>query len=88
MKDFGLFSERDAQRAERRLNELTRFAERREQYLENVDLDSLDRGVAFDILETDEDLAETPAFGPIYIHHLATLEAQRAAIAATLPRAA
>ena len=50
MKDFGLFSERDAQRAERRLNELTRFAERREQYLENVDLDSLDRGVAFDIL--------------------------------------
>ena len=43
---------------------------------------------AFEILETDEDLAETIAFGPIYVHHLATLEAQRAEIAATLPKAA
>lgn len=88
MKDFGLFAERDAARAERKLGELTRFAARREIMLETIDLDALDRNAAFDILETDEDLAETLAFGPIYVHHLATLEAQRAEIAATLPRAA
>ena len=88
MKDFGLFAERDAARAERILVELTRFAARRETMLETIDLDAFDRHAAFDILETDEDLAETIAFGPIYVHHLATLEAQRAEIAATLPRAA
>ena len=88
MKDFGLFAERDAARAERKLNELTRFADRREQLLETIDLDALDRNTAYDILKTDEDLAETLAFGPLYIHHLATLEAQRAEIAAILPRAA
>ena len=88
MKDFGLFAERDAAHAERKLTELTRFAARREIMLETIDLDALDRNTAFDILETDEDLAETIAFGPIYDHHLATLEAQRAEIAAALPRAA
>lgn len=88
MKDFGLFAERDAARAERKLGELTRFAARREIMLETIDLESLDRSTAFDILETDEDLADTIAFGPIYVHHLATIETQRAEIAATLPRAA
>ena len=88
MKDFGLFSERDAASAARKLDQLVHFAERRETLLENIDLDALDRNTAFDILTTDEDLAETIAFGPIYVHHLATLEAQRAEIAATLPRAA
>ena len=88
MKDFGLFAERDAARAERKLTELTRFATRREEMLENINLDALDRNTAFEILETDEDLAETIAFGPIYVHPLATLEAQRAEIAATLPKAA
>ena len=88
MKDFGLFSERDAARATRKLDQLIQFADRREALLEHIDLDALDRHTAFDILETDEDLAETIAFGPIYVHHLATLEAQRAEIAATLPRAA
>ena len=82
MKDFGLFAERDAAHAQRKLNNFTRFAERREQLLETIDLDALDRNTAFDILKTDEDLAETLAFGPIYVHHLATLEAQRAEIAA------
>ena len=88
MKDFGLFAERDPARAERKLSEITRFAERREIMLETIDLDALDRNTAFDILETDERLAETLAFGPIYVHHLATLETQRAEIAATLARAA
>ena len=88
MKDFGLFAERDVARAEHKLNELTRFADRREQLLEHIDLDALDRYTAFDIVETDENLAETLAFGTIYVHHLATLAAQRAEIAATLPRAA
>ncbi|WP_297775914.1 hypothetical protein [uncultured Roseovarius sp.] len=88
MKDFGLFSERDAASAARKLDQLVHFAERRETLLENIDLDALDKNTAFDILTTDEDLAETIAFGPIYVHHLATLEAQRAEIAATLPRAA
>ena len=55
MKDFGLFAERDAARAERKLGELTRFAARREIMLETIDLDALDRNTAFDILETDED---------------------------------
>ena len=88
MKDFGLFAERDAARAERKLSELNRFAARREIMLETIDLEALDRNTAFDILETDEYLAETIAFGPIYVHHLSTLEAQRAEIAAMLPKAA
>ena len=59
MKDFGLFSERDAAAAARKLDDLVRFADRRERLLEHIDLDSLDRNTAFDILETDEALAET-----------------------------
>ena len=88
MKDFGLFTERNAARAKRKLDQLSRFAKRRDKLLDNIDLDALDRNTAFDILQTDETLAETLAFGPLYIHHLATLEAQRAEIAAILPRAA
>ena len=88
MTDFGLFAERDAARAQQKLTALTRFATRRDRMLENLDLDALDRNTAFDILQTDEDLAETIAFGPLYIQHLKSLEAQRAEIAATLPRAA
>ena len=41
MKDFGLFAERDAARAERKLSELNRFAARREIMLETIDLDAL-----------------------------------------------
>lgn len=88
MKDFGLFAERDAARAKYKLDQLNRFAARRELMLETINLDALDRNTAFDILETDEDLAETIAFGPIYVHHLATLEKQRAEIASTLSFAA
>lgn len=88
MKDFGLFSERDAASAARKLTQLARFAERREAILGTIDLDSLDRSSAFDILETSTDLTETLHFGPIFVHHLQEMEAQRAAIAATLPRAA
>ena len=88
MKEFGLFSERDAASAARKLNQLIRFADRREAMLERIDLDGLDRSTAFDILETSDDLAETLHFGPIFVHHLQEMEALRAEIAATLPRAA
>lgn len=88
MKDFGLFSERDAASAARKLTHLIRFAERREAMLSTIDLESLDRTSAFDILETSADLTETLHFGPIFVHHLQEMEAQRAAIAATLPQAA
>lgn len=88
MKDFGLFSERDAASAARKLKQLTRFAGRREEMLTRIDLDGLDRRTAFEILETDDALAETLHFGPIFVHHLQEMEAQRAEIAATLPRAA
>lgn len=88
MKDFGLFSERDAASAARKLTQLARFAEHREAILGRIDLDSLDRSSAFDILETSANLTETLHFGPIFVHHLQEMEAQRAAIAATLPRAA
>ncbi|MGB3472109.1 MAG: hypothetical protein WBA51_14920 [Erythrobacter sp.] len=88
MKDFGLFSERNAASAARKLSQLICFAQRREAMLERIDLDSLDRSTAFDILETSDDLAESLHFGPIFVHHLNEMEALRAEIAAAFPRAA
>lgn len=88
MKDFGLFAERDIPRAERIMHEMERYADRRERFLNAIDLDELDRTAAFAILRDDDDLAETLAFGHLYLAHLYTLEAQRADIAASLAMAA
>lgn len=88
MSDFGLFAERDPVRAARKFDQLERFAKHRENHLEHIDLDALDRSTAFNILQTDEDLADALMFAPLYIHHLETLETQRAEIAAVLPQAA
>ena len=41
-----------------------------------------------EICMEDHHLAEQISFGPIYLYHLETLEAQRAAIAASIPLAA
>lgn len=88
MKDFGLFSERDAASAARTLARLARFAQRRDAVISTIDLDSLDRATAFNILETSANLTETLHFGPIFVDHLQEMEDQRAQIAAALPQAA
>lgn len=88
MKDFGLFAERDIPRAERTMHQLERYVDRRERFVNAIDLDELDRETAFAILSDDDDLAETLAFGHLYLEHLYTLEAQRADIAASLAMAA
>ncbi|GGD81857.1 hypothetical protein [Croceicoccus mobilis] len=88
MTDFGLFAERDIARANQKLDQLKRHAERRDRFIDALDLDALDAKTAFAILQEDDDLAENIAFGELYIHHIATLETQRAEIAASIPLAA
>jgi len=88
MTDFGLFAERDIARANRKLEQLKRHSERRARFIDSLDLDALDANTAFAILQDDDDLAENIAFGELYIHHITTLETQRAQIAASIPLAA
>ncbi|MEP3145478.1 hypothetical protein [Qipengyuania citrea] len=82
------FATRDADHAARILTELGRYADQRDRFIDALDFDALDPQTQREICMEDHHLAEQLAFGPIYIHHLRTLEQQRAAIAATLPRAA
>lgn len=74
MNDFGLFAERDPERAGRKLRALERYAERREGFVDALDFDALDRTTAGRIRHDDEALNETLAFGDLYLDHLYTFE--------------
>ena len=82
------FSTRDADRATRILAELGRFSDQRDRFIDALDFDALDPQTQREICMEDHHLAEQLAFGPIYIHHLRTLDEQRAAIAASITLAA
>lgn len=74
MNDFGLFAERDPERAERILRALERYAERRERFVHALDFDALDRTTAGRIRHDNETLNETLAFGDLYLDHLSTFD--------------
>ena len=88
MPHTDLFDDRDIARATRKLAALQRHAERRDRFLDALDFDALDPQTQREICMEDHHLAEQISFGPIYLYHLETLEAQRAAIAASIPLAA
>jgi len=77
VKDLGLFAERDPARAERIMRSLERYAERRERFINALDLAALDRATAVGILRDDETINETLAFATSYLDHLFALDAQQ-----------
>ena len=88
MTDFGLFAEREPSRAATILSDLDRHATRRNAVIDALDFDALDTQTQREICMEDHHIDESLQFGPIYIHHLRTIEEQRAAIIASIPLAA
>ena len=82
------FATRDIARAAAILAQLGRHAERREGFIDALDFDALDQQTQREICMKDHHLADQLAFGPIYLHHLRTLERQRAEITASISNAA
>ncbi|WP_152608755.1 hypothetical protein [Croceibacterium mercuriale] len=78
MQDFGLFAERDITRAEQLLRKLERFAERRDDFLDHIDVGALDLSDSYAIECEDDALDETIAFGHLYLEHLHQMDAFRA----------
>ena len=78
MKDFGLFAERDITCAERIMDKLERYADRRERFVSTIDLESLDCNTAFAIEREDEEIAVTLAEAHLYLNHLCTMAAESA----------
>ena len=88
MSHLKLFDERNPARAAVILANLRRHAERRDRFIDALDFDALDVKTRREICMEDHHLAEQLMFGPVYVHHLRTLEDQRAAIAASIQLAA
>jgi len=75
MKDFAITSTRSFDRAAQRLQALERYADRREQLLGELDLDSLGPSQLSCIFVQDEQINEDLAWGHLYLAHLAEMEA-------------
>lgn len=74
MKDFAITATRDLDRAAQRLQNLERYADRRDQLLETLDLDLLGRDQLSRIFAEDEQINEDLAWGHLYTCHLAEME--------------
>lgn len=74
MKDFAITATRDLDRAAQPLQNLERYADRRDQLLETLDLDLLGRDQLSRIFAEDEQINEDLAWGHLYICHLAEME--------------
>ncbi|WP_103727501.1 hypothetical protein [Novosphingobium sp. HII-3] len=74
MKDFAITSTRDLDRAAQRLHSLERYADRRVELIEALDLDSLGPSQVAQIFADDEQIDEDLAFGHLYIEHLAGMQ--------------
>lgn len=70
-----VFQTRELAEAEDRLNELERFAHKRDRFLEGLNTSELGSNHLFTIREDDERILETIAFGHFYLIHLADLDA-------------
>jgi len=88
MKDFAITATRDLDRAAQRLQNLERYADRRDQLLESLDLDLLGRDQLSRIFAEDEQINEDLAWGHLYISHLAEMEALGSSISSNLRLAA
>jgi hypothetical protein len=75
MKDFAITATRDLDRAAQRLQNLERYADRRDQLLASLDLDSLGPTQLSRIFADDEQINEDLAWGHLYIDHLAQMAA-------------
>jgi hypothetical protein len=80
MKDFAITATRDFDRAAQRLHDLERYADRRDQLLERLDLDSLGRGELSRIFAEDDQIDEELAWGHLYLDHLAQMDALGASL--------
>ena len=83
-----LFSERDPSRVARQLCALQRFTDRRDRFIDALDLPALDVPTRRAILEKDEQLAETLMFGELYAQHLDDMIALKARLAPSCQQAA
>lgn len=88
MKDFAITSTRDFDRAAQRLHDLERYADRREQLIETLDLDSLGPNQLARIFADDDRINEDLAFGHLYLDHLAGMDALGLTLGAELRHAA
>ncbi|EJL20428.1 hypothetical protein [Novosphingobium sp. AP12] len=88
MKDFAITATRDLDRAAQRLQDLERYADRRGQLLETLDLDLLGPDQLSRIFAEDEQINEDLAWGHLYINHLAEMEALGSSIERDLRLAA
>lgn len=74
MKDFAITSQHDFDRATQRLSDLERFADRRDQVLDTLDLRGLGPDQRDQIDNDDERINEDLAWGHLYLAHLAEME--------------
>ena len=75
MKDFAITATRDLDRAAQRLHDLERYADRRDQVLEGLNLDLLGPDQLSRIFAEDEQINEDLAWGHLYLAHLAEMQA-------------
>jgi len=75
MKDSAITSTRSFDRAAQRLHNLERYAHRRDQLLEGLNLDFLEPDQLSRIFAEDEQINEDLASGHLYLAHLAEMEA-------------
>lgn len=75
MKDFRITATRNIDQAARRLGALERYAHRRAEIIDTLDLDALGPNQMFQIFEDDDALAWELASGHLYLHHLADMQA-------------
>lgn len=88
MKDFAITETRDLDSAAQRLQDLERYADRRDQLLEGLDFDSLGPNQLSRILADDDRINEDLAWGHLYLDHLARIAALGTALGAGMRLAA
>ncbi|MGE4404409.1 hypothetical protein [Pseudomonas sp.] len=88
MKDFAITATRDLVRAAERLEALNRYADRRDQLIGALGLDSLAPTQLSRIFADDDQIHEDLAWGHLYVAHLAQMQTLDASLSAEFRRAA
>lgn len=73
MPNFDITHDRNLDSAARRLANLERFAERRADFIDTLDLDALGPNILCQILNDDENIEYEIASGHIYLCHLSDM---------------
>jgi hypothetical protein len=74
MNDFRITATRNIEQAAQRLEALERYAQRRAELIDTLDLDALGPNPVFQIFEDDDALSWELASGHLYLHHLADMQ--------------